>query len=276
MVERSRRSRRKRRGKQPLLGNHQRCWLWGRHVVLETLKAGRWPILELRFAKELAESERELARALAEELQIPYSLATSEDLTMQCGSQEHQGYLAKMPPYPYEDLHSLEKRWPACPLFLLLDGIQDPYNFGAILRSAEVLGANAVVIGTQHQAGISSQVARSSAGAVNHLPIIQEADLSQVLRNWHERGLRIMGASEKAKTPIHEADFTKPLAFLIGNEGTGIRPELLAMCDDLVTIPQAGRVESLNAAVSAGILLYEVARQRRSICEQIKHKQRRG
>jgi 23S rRNA (guanosine2251-2'-O)-methyltransferase len=80
------------------LGNHQRCWLWGRHVVLETLKAGKWPILELRFAKELAESERELARALAEELQIPYSLATSEDLTMQCGSQEHQGYLAKMPP----------------------------------------------------------------------------------------------------------------------------------------------------------------------------------
>lgn len=263
MVERSRRSRRKRRAKQPLLGSHQRCWLWGRHVVLETLKSRKWPVYELLFAKELLDEERQFASRLAEEQQVRYSLETSDMLTKLCGSQEHQGYLAKMPPYPYADLESLEKTWPANPLFLLLDGIQDPYNFGAILRSAEVLGADAVIIGMQNQAGVTSQVARSSAGAVNHLKIIRASDLSLVLKNWKARDLAILGASEKSQRPIHEVDCTLPLALLIGNEGTGIRSELLAMCDQRVTIPQSGHVESLNAAVSAGILLYEIGRQRR-------------
>ena len=167
-----------------------------------------------------------------------------------------------MPPYPYEDLSFLRSDWPPSPLFLLLDGIQDPYNLGAILRSAEVLGVDAVVLGEERQSGITSLVARSSAGAVNYLKIIRTADLTNVLIQWQARSVTILGASEKADLPLYEVDLTGPLAVIIGNEGTGIRPELLARCHQLVTIPQAGRVGSLNAAVSAGILFYEVHRQR--------------
>lgn len=229
---------------------------------METLKAGKWPIYELQFAKELPERERQLAVQFANERAIPYTLETSDAMTKLCKSQEHQGYLAKMPPYPYDDLNPLEQNWPENPMLLVLDGIQDPYNFGAILRSAEVLGANAVLIGTENQVGVTSQVARSSAGAVNYLPIIRHADFAFVLTTWKDRGVKIYGASEKSSLPLFQCDCTEPIALIIGNEGTGIRLELLGMCDQLVTIPQFGHVESLNAAVSAGILLYEVTRQR--------------
>ena len=264
MVERSRRSRRKRRAKkQPLLGSHQRSWLWGRHVVLETLKAGKWPIYELHFADDLPEAELQSACRMAEDRQVPYTIEASDSLTRLAGSQEHQGYLAKMPPYPYDEIESLDQHWPDYPLFLMLDGIQDPYNFGAILRSAEVLGTDAVLIGMQNQTGVTSLAARSSAGAVNHLRIIRVADAPALLTDWKARGVLILGASEKATSAIDAVDCTGPAVLIIGSEGAGIRPELLAICDQQVTIPQAGRVGSLNAAVSAGILLYEIHRQRR-------------
>ena len=254
--------RRKRRTKKPLLGSHQRCWLWGRHLVLETLKARKWPIYELHLALELKEEERDAARKLAQELEIPFLIESNEALNKRCGTKEHQGYLAKMPPYPYDELASLESAWPACPMLLVLDGIQDPYNFGAILRSAEIFSADAVLIGSRNQSGITSQVARSSAGAVNYLKIIREDDLPGILQGWKDRGVTIIGASEKANVPLDRADFMKPLALAIGNEGIGISPGVLAACDVIVRIPQSGRVGSLNAAVSAGILLYEMKRQR--------------
>jgi 23S rRNA (guanosine2251-2'-O)-methyltransferase len=191
----------------------------------------------LLFARDLSQAEREIALPLAEQLSVPYKLETSEAMTKLCKSQEHQGYLAKMPPFPYDDLNSFEQHWPQNPLLLVLDGIQDPYNFGAILRSAEVLGADAVLIGMQNQAGVTSQVARSSAGAVNHMPIIRVSDLPRVLSPWRERGVKICGASEKSTRRIDQTDFTGPIAVIIGNEGTGIRGELLAMCDHHVAIP---------------------------------------
>lgn len=257
------RPRRKHRTKQPLLGNHQRCWIWGRHLVLETLRAKKWAIYELRLSEELAEDEKFAARGLARDLEVPCFVDSNDSLAKRCGSREHQGYLAKMPPYPYDERSELESRWPASPLLLLLDGIQDPYNFGAILRSAEIFQADAVAIGERNQTGVTSQVARSSAGAVNYLTIIRENDLPGMLESWKSRGVKVFGASEKAHQPLEESDLTGPSAFVIGNEGTGISQEVLAECDELVAIPMSGRVGSLNAAVSAGILLYEVARQRR-------------
>lgn len=262
MVERRPRSRQKRRKKQELLGNHQRCWLWGKHLVSETLKAAKWPIHELRLGTGLEPEVLAIIQDAADDLGVPCFSESNEGLTRLCGSGEHQGYLAKMPPYPYDDRNTLEEEWPETPLYLMLDGIQDPYNFGAILRSAEVLGADAVLIGTRNQTGVTSQVARSSAGAVNYLNIIRHPDLLEVLIACKERGVKLLGASEKSSVPSYEVDCTSPLLILIGNEGTGIRPELLAICDERVAIPQSGHVGSLNAAVSAGILLYEIHRQR--------------
>ena len=174
------------------------------------------------------------------------------------------GYLAKMAPFPYRDPAELISGHPDSGAFMLLDGIQDPHNFGAIIRSAEVLGLQGVFVGKHRQAPVGSQVARSSTGAVNHLPIAQAEDLVDWARTLKSScGLSLIGTHQDATTDIWDCDLTVPCVLIIGNEGTGIRPELIDMCDRLIRIPQTGRVQSLNAAVAAGILCYEVSRQRK-------------
>ena len=138
MVERYRRS--KRNTKQKLLGNHQKCWIWGRHAVVETLRAARWPILELAVADRLPSDELESVRNLASDRECPLTVEPFESLKRRCGSSEHQGYVAKMPPFPYADANALLDAAKTTPLYLVLDSIQDPHNFGAIIRSAAALG----------------------------------------------------------------------------------------------------------------------------------------
>ena len=144
----------------------------------------------------------------------------------------------------------------------MLDGIQDPYNFGAILRAAEVLGVDAVFIAAAGQVGVTSMVVRSSAGAVNRLPLAVVDDLVALVAELKARGMRVAGASEKAAELLAGFDFSAAAVVVIGNEGRGPRPEILAACDALVRIPQAGRIGSLNASVAAGICFYEARRQR--------------
>ncbi|MFN0195343.1 MAG: 23S rRNA (guanosine(2251)-2'-O)-methyltransferase RlmB [Planctomycetaceae bacterium] len=260
MVERRRRG----KGKQVLLGNHQRCWIWGKHLVRETLEAGRWPILELSLADDLPREEVSDAKRLAVSRQIPVQVQTGEQLTQLGRTAEHQGYLAKMAPFPYRDPAELVTGHSASGSFMLLDGIQDPHNFGAIIRSAEVLGLQGVFVGKHRQAPVSSQVARSSAGAVNYLPIAQADDLVDWARTLKSScGFTLIGTHQDATIDIWDCDLTIPCVLIIGNEGTGIRPELNDLCDRLIRIPQTGRVQSLNAAVAAGILCYEVSRQRK-------------
>ena len=244
------------------MGSHQRCWIWGRHVVLETLRAGRWRPLEVMLARELSHEETAEVRALAEQIGTAVESEPAEDLTKRCRAGDHQGFAAKMPPFPYEDAAELLRRCREPPLCVVLDAVQDPYNFGAILRSADVFGVSAVFVGEHEQAEVSSLVARSSAGAVNFVPLGRTADLAELVQAMRSRGLRIAGASEKGGLRVDEFDFRRPSALIIGNEGSGIRRELLERSDELVMIPQHGHVGSLNAAVSAGILLYEARRQR--------------
>lgn len=258
MVGESRRTKRRKK----VMGSHQRCWIWGRHVVLETLRAGRWPVLELALSNALSTAEARQARQWAAERNVPVVDLPVEELTRRCRTAEHQGYAARMPPFPYDDAMRLLERSPERPLYLILDAVQDPYNFGAMIRSADVLGGDAIFVGEQRQAEVSSLVARSSAGALNFVPLGRTDDLAGLADQMRGRGVRVIGASEKADRPIYELDFRRPAALIIGNEGFGIRPELLDRCDELVIIPQQGHVGSLNAAVSAGILLYEASRQR--------------
>ncbi|MCX7419044.1 MAG: RNA methyltransferase [Planctomycetia bacterium] len=264
MVERYRRQKKK----SKLLGNHQKCWLWGRHAVLETLRAGRWPVLELYVNELLPTADLDFAFDWAahsdRDERVELIRTTPERLTQLCHSQEHQGFLAKMGSFPWDDVDELLNAAHSGSLFAILDGLQDPHNFGAVIRSAHVLGVDALFVPSQGQVEVSVQVARSSAGAVNHLPIAQADDLLTLATQLQSRGVRLFGASQKAARPLFECDLTGPTAFVVGNEGTGIQPELLATCDELVTIPQFGVVESLNAAVSAGILFYEAQRQRSS------------
>lgn len=258
MVERYRRQKRK----PALLGNHQKCWLWGRHVVAETLRAARWPVLELHLSDRLPDDDLAFAEQWSRSGEAMLTIEPFDRLTDLCHSREHQGFLAKMAAFPYDQAEEVLSAAKSRPLFGLLDGLQDPHNFGAVIRSAHVLGVDALFVPSHGQVEVTAQVARSSAGAVNHIPIAQAEDIVALAVQLRSRGIRVIGTSQRATQPINDCDLTRAAAIVIGNEGTGIRDELLAVCDELVTIPQFGAVESLNAAVSAGILFYEAQRQR--------------
>lgn len=258
MVERYRRN----QGRRKLLGNHQKCWIWGRNTVTETLNAGRWEILELRLSDALPKDERAGLREAAERHEIPVLVESNEALRKRCSSGEHQGMIAKMTEFPYADVESILGEKLDTPLFVVLDSMQDPYNFGAIVRSADVLGADAVFIGSDEQVGVTSLVARTSAGAVNHIPITRAESLDEAAAGMKATGVQLVAASESADAPLFDCDFRQPTALIIGNEGRGIGGELLQLCDRHVSIPQSGHVGSLNAAIAASVLLYEVSRQR--------------
>ena len=262
MVERSRRGKQKHRQKSGLLGSHNRSWIWGRNLVCETLAAGRWPIVELHLADSLTAEQISTARLLATKFGAKIVIASRESLTKLGQTSEHQGYLAKMGPFPYAAVDEFLAAAPSKPLYLVLDAIQDPFNFGAMLRSAAAFGCHGVLIGVDHQTPVNSQVARSSAGVVNQIPIVQVenlADLADVLR---DRKVKLVGASEKGKGSLANFRFPDATAIVIGNEGTGIRPALLERCSYLVRIPMQPSVNSLNAATAAALFCYEAQRQR--------------
>lgn len=250
--------------KQLLLGSHQRSWIWGRNLLVETLRTGRWLPHEVRLAHETGGLE-EIA-TLAETRGLVVRFEPAARLAQLCGANDHQGVIAKMPPFPYAEFGSLlDEAFQSAtdPVLLVTDHVQDSFNFGAIVRNAECFGVAGVLIPTDRQVGVTSQVARSSAGAVNGVSIARVADLLACADGLRCRGVRLMAASEHASLPLSEADLTGPLAIVIGNEGKGIDPALLARCDLAVSIPLSGQINSLNAAVASGVILYEAARQRR-------------
>lgn len=244
------------------MGSHQRCWLWGRRLVLDTLRAGRWPIVELRIADGLDESGREVVTRLAAQAGVPVHTAAAERLTQLCGAADHQGVLAKMRPFPYRSLGDVLAGDSHPAALAILDRMQDPFNFGAVIRAAEVLGMDGLIVGAIAQAEVGSQVARSSAGAVNHLPLVQVSDLVATADELRRRGAVLIAAAVHAHDAVCERSLTGPTVFVLGNEHSGIDPPLLERCDAAVRIPQSGRTESLNVAVAAGILFYELQRQR--------------
>ena len=260
MVERYRRG----KGQPKLLGNHQKCWLWGRNVVTETLRAARWPVLELYVSDGILAEEMAIVEQWWQSYDFELHVEPTERLTSLCHSQEHQGFLAKMAEFPYDGIDELLTAVGPQSLFAILDGLQDPHNFGAVIRSAHMLGVDALFVPTRGQVEVTVQVARSSAGAVNHIRIAQSEDLIALARELKSRSVRVIGTSQNAARPVYDCDLSSRIAIVIGNEGAGIRRELLAACDEQVTIPQFGTVESLNAAVSAGILFYEAQRQRQA------------
>lgn len=255
-------SSRGRNSRRDVLTNHNRCWIWGRNVVLETLRAGRWPILELLVGDRADDSLWGEAMRLSKRLGIEATAMDDATLTRACHSGEHQGMAARMAPFPYATVEQLLGGLPANAMLVVLDRLQDPFNFGAIVRSASTLGLDGIVVGQKEQVDVNSLVARSSAGAINHIAVASTADLVQSVETLRERGFLIVAASEQGATPLYEAHFCQPTVAIIGNEGRGIRPELLAHCDQSLSIPMSGPVGSLNAAVAAGILFYEMQRQR--------------
>lgn len=288
MVGQRRRSPRRKR----LAGNHQRSWLWGRNAVIETLRAGRWMPLELVLADSADATLAAQVRDFAEAGDVPLKVETTDRLTDLVHARDHQGLLARMPEFPYSSVRDILEqaaeharhvsRGPelefnvenqtgadktnqplAAPeLCLILDAIQDPFNFGAICRVACIYGVDGVITGSHSQAEVTPHVVRSSAGAVSRLDIARVEELADSVTEFKTAGFKVVGTSPRAELTIDQSDLTGPLAFIIGSEGPGLGETLEAECDELVRIPQAVSFDSLNAAVSAGILCYEIHRQR--------------
>lgn len=254
--------------RRQLNASHQRNWLVGRHAVLETLRANRWPVSSLYASPRLQEAARLELEALATASHLKVEAVSDERLTELCHAEHHQGLAARMGNFPYDSvdwlLQQLQQPEDQPRLVIVCDRIQDTFNFGAILRSADAAAATAVVIGTQSQAAVTPQVARSSAGAVNHLPIVLTDDLTDLMQQLQDTGLLIAAASEKASGVIWDSAIDRSVALIIGNEAQGVAPELMNVCDTPLRIPMMGSVDSLNAAVAAGILMFELRRQQQS------------
>lgn len=247
--------------KNSLLGNHQSSWIWGKHLVRETLEAGRWQIHELILASDPGGEELIRFEHLCPGLKP--LIANRKRLTQLCGAEDHQGWLARVGPFPYVPVGELLTHQPTRAFLLLIEGIQDSYNLGTILRSAEVFGVTGVCLGKVGQTGINSLAARSSVGAVNRLRISQTVDLIELMRQLRQTGLAIIGTSPEAESSVDQIDLTGGVAIVVGNEGRGLSPEALAACTHLAKIPQPGLLNSLNAAAATAIVCYEVQRQRR-------------
>jgi len=246
------------------LGNHNRSWIWGRHVVLETLRVGAWTPLVVQVSPRCAHDVAAEVRARCQQQQIECHAETDAALSKTCRAEDHQGLAAHMPEFPYADFDPLLINTATRPSWLVLDGIQDSFNFGAMVRTAVELGLQALMIGTVEQSGVNSQVARSSAGGVNHVPIVQVATLAEGVRRLKDCQVQLVAASEKAQRLVQDVDLTLPTAIVIGNEGRGISEAVWSQCDTHVRIPTTGKLGSLNAAVAAAIMGYELVRQRRS------------
>jgi len=266
---------RKRKKKSDYSGNHQRGWMWGHHAVTETLASGSWPVVEIYANQKAFDEFSELITA-KQEFGIPFKLVDSDRLAQLSGSSEHQGLVVRMGTFPYQTLESLTPRLATTlatlqanastvPLVVICDRLQDAFNFGAVLRCCDGANVAAVIVGDNGQAEVTPHVARSSSGAVNHLAIVQVSDLVASALALKELGLQLVAADANTQSNVWSAKLTGPTALIIGSEAQGICAELLAICDQRICIPMQGKVTSLNAAVAAGILLYEVRRQQFSL-----------
>ena len=237
-------------------------WIWGRRVVIETLRGGRWPIRDVWLSERVEAGVAEEVRRLADNLGVGVQQADSGSIRARCHTDQHQGLLARVGEYPFGSLEEMLEDAGSLPLWLLLDAVQDPHNLGAILRSAEILGVDGVVVSGDH-AAINGHVARSSAGAVNHVRIARAENLVGLVMRLRRDGVAVLAATAEESVAARACDLSGPVALVVGNEGDGVAADVLDVCDGRIGIEQSGRIESLNAAVAAAVLLYEVDRQRR-------------
>jgi 23S rRNA (guanosine2251-2'-O)-methyltransferase len=229
--------------------------VYGRRPVREALR-GRREVLELWATERAAKAEPWLRAVERPRVQVKLERELSEAAT----TRDHQGVLAWCEPYKYVDAYELAQT--ALPLLACLDQVSDPRNLGAVARSAEGAGATGIVVPAHGAARVTPVVCRSSAGAVEHLPIAVVTNLARYLEEIKSGDLWVAGAAGENGTPMWQADLAGGVAFVFGAEGKGLRPLVRRTCDMFVAIPQLGRVESLNVSVAAAVLLYEARRQR--------------
>jgi len=241
-------------------------YIFGIRAVIEAIEAGR------SIDKVLV--RRDLAGDLSREL---YTKIKEYDIVAQRVPQEklnritmknHQGVIALLSPVEYQRLENIVPllyEEGKNPLVMVLDGLTDTRNFGAIGRTAACAGVDAIVIPERNSVSVTPDAVKTSAGGLFHVPVCRERDILSAVRFLKDNGYHIVGATEKGASKYTEADYTVPVAIVMGSEDTGISDAVIRCCDELAAIPIAGKIESLNVSVAAGVMIYEALRQRSEV-----------
>lgn len=236
--------------------------IYGVNAVTEALKARRVSKL---IHERGAGPRIDALVARAYELRIEVETMDRRTLDKITRGGVHQGVAAESQPIPAYTIEELVAEAPGAPLLVVLDGIEDPQNVGAILRSADAAGADGVIRQARHAAPLDGATAKASAGAVHHVKIATVVNISRTIDELKELNIWTIGLADQANETYDQIDFTQPTAIVLGAEGDGLRRLVRETCDRVVSIPMAGEVSSLNVSVAAGIALFEAVRQRRVV-----------
>lgn len=240
----------------------------GHHAVSELLRQQPDAISELLIQSDRRDRRMQELRDLAKAHQISLQ-EVDKAILDKTGARNHQGVVAKAisgkGPVSEQELSVLLAKCEQPPLLLVLDGVTDPHNLGACLRSADAAGVTAVIIPKDKAVGLTPVVRKVASGAAETVPLVVVTNLARALQSLQEKGIWIVGTDDQAEISLYEQDLKGPLAIVMGSEGAGLRRLTRECCDYLVSIPMAGELSSLNVSVAAGVTLFEAVRQRRSI-----------
>jgi 23S rRNA (guanosine2251-2'-O)-methyltransferase len=238
-------------------------YIYGIHAVLEAIEAGK-DIDKIFLSKTLNdETAREISDK-ARQLRVPVQRVPVQKID-RITRRNHQGVLAMMAAVTY---YRVEDVVPQLfdngenPFIVVLDGVTDVRNFGAVARTCECAGVSAIVIPNRESVSVNADAVKTSAGALNYLPVCREHNLVNAVKLLRDSGFKIVGTSDKNSVDYTRADYTGPVAIILGAEDKGISPEIMKLCDTRVQIPEFGHINSLNVSVAGGIMIYEVVRQR--------------
>lgn len=237
--------------------------IYGLHAVREALRSGDRPLLRLL----LAHQDRQLAdiAKLAKAARVPIHVEPRSALDRLVPHGKHQGIIGVVAAKRYAEVHEIletAKKRGEPPFLVILDGLEDPHNVGAILRTAETAGVHGVFIPERRAVGLTGTVAKTSAGALDHLQVGCVANLSRLIETLQTHGLWMYAVDVKAEKLYTDVDLRGPVALVLGGEGKGIRPGVLDKCDERIKIPMHGKVASLNVSAAAAITIFEAVRQR--------------
>ena len=232
--------------------------LSGINPVLESLKAGR-PLDRILVAKGAAGARLQEIIDLARRASVSVRFEERNGLDRLAGTPVHQGVVAMGAPQRYAELDDVA---PSAQLLVVLDGVEDPHNLGAIVRTAHAAGAGGVVIPERRAVGLTDVVAKAAAGALEHLPVVRATNINRTLEQLKERGYWIYGLDEGGAEDYDAVDYHAPTVLVFGGEGQGLHEQVRKHCDVLVRIPMEGHIPSLNVSVAAGIVLFESKRRR--------------
>ena len=238
----------------------------GRHPVAEALKSGK-PIEKLILLYGVKGTAIEKIRQLAKQRGVVVTEANRQRFREIAEDTTTQGVVAIVQTKKYVELEEIlesSKKKGEPPFLLILDEIEDPHNVGALIRTAEAAGVHGIIIPKHHSASLNQTVAKTSAGASEHLPAAKVTNLAQTIDMLKKNGIWIIGLSLDAEKDYDQIDYSGPIALVVGNESKGIRRLIAEKCDFLVRIPMIGKIQSLNASVAGGLVMYEALRARRS------------